>query len=255
MVDFPESAHHSYFFLSKREQDLAISRIEADRGDVEAQPFSLTMCLVHFLDPKIYGFCALFFCLNLVSTSLSYFLPIILQSGMGFSEDRSILLAAPQYFWAVIPVMVSSFVSDKYQLRGPTIVFNCLCVIVGFCMLGFSSQNSVRYAGTFLGTGGYIGNWAAMNAYQANNIVGQWKRATFAAAVSACNGLGGIAGAFIVRNNEAPKYMTAVWVSIGSHLIIMIIVGLFSLHFWERNGKQKRGLAKLEGTEGFLYTY
>lgn len=60
-----------------------------------------------------------------------------------------------------------------------------------------------------------MSNWAALNAYQANNIVGQWKRATVAASVTACNGLGGIAGSFIVRHQEAPTYTTAVWVSIG----------------------------------------
>ena len=43
----------------------------------------------------------------------------------------------------------------------------------------------------------------------------QWKRAVTAAAVTACNGLGGIAGSFIVRQNEAPRYITAIWVSIG----------------------------------------
>ncbi|KAK5013920.1 hypothetical protein LTR60_003617 [Cryomyces antarcticus] len=82
-------------------------------------------------------------------------------------------------------------------------------------MLGFSSQVTVRYIGTFLATGAYVSNWAALNAYQANNIVGQWKRAFTAAAVTAFNGAGGIAGSFIVRQNEAPRYFTAVWVSIG----------------------------------------
>lgn len=84
-------------------------------------------------------------------------------------------------------------------------------------MLGLvpSSQVAVRYIGTFLATGAYISNWAALNAFQANNVVGQWKRATTAAAVTACNGLGGVAGSFIVREHEAPRYGTAVWISIG----------------------------------------
>jgi hypothetical protein len=73
----------------------------------------------------------------------------------------------------------------------------------------------VRYIGTFLATGAYVSNWAALNAYQANNIVGQWKRATVAAAITACNGLGGIAGSFVVRSQEAPWYPTAVWIAIG----------------------------------------
>lgn len=76
MVDFPENAHKSFRFLTAEEQNLALTRISNDRGDVKAEEFSLGKCLVHFLDPKIYGFCALLFCLNLVSTS-KYQLPVI----------------------------------------------------------------------------------------------------------------------------------------------------------------------------------
>jgi hypothetical protein len=43
----------------------------------------------------------------------------------------------------------------------------------------------------------------------------QWKRAVTAATVTALNGLGGVAGSFIVRQTEAPHYVTAIWVSIG----------------------------------------
>lgn len=78
-----------------------------------------------------------------------------------------------------------------------------------------SKQLAVRYIGTFLATGAYVSNWAALNAFQANNVAGQWKRAATSAAVTAFNGLGGVAGSYIVRSQEAPKYQTAVWVSIG----------------------------------------
>lgn len=255
MIDFPESAENSFHFLTPAEQEWAKTRIAKDRGDVEAEPFSWGKCLVHFKDPKLYGFCSLFFCLNLVSTSLSYFLPIILQTGMGYSSDQAIMLSAPQYFYAVIPVIVSSIVGDRYQLRGLVITFNCICTVVGFAMLGFASQNTVRYVGTYLATGAYVSNWAAMNAYQANNIVGQWKRATFAASITACNGLGGIAGAFIVRSPEAPRYITAIWVSIGSHILIIAIVAIFTTYFWFANGQQIKGTRILEKTLGFRYTY
>jgi MFS family permease len=215
MVDFPENAHKSFMFLNKEESEIAANRIEKDRGDVEPEEFSWSKVLVHAKDPKIYGFCVLYFLQNLVSTSLSYFLPIILQGGMGFSSDKAILLSAPPYYYAVIPAILSSLVGDKYQLRGPIITFNSICLIVGFCMLGFSDQVTVRYIGTYLATGAYVANWAGMATYQANNIVGQWKRVFTAAAVTAFNGAGGIAGSFIVRQPEAPRYMTAIWVSIG----------------------------------------
>ena len=121
------------------------------------------------------------------------------------------------YYWAIVPVLFTSLVGDNYRIRGPLIVFNALCTIIGVLMLGrlVSSQVTTRYVGTFLATGAYVSNWAALNAFMANNIVGQWKRATIGAAVSACNGLGGVAGSYIVRQQEAPGYLTAVWVSVG----------------------------------------
>ncbi|KAJ9627301.1 hypothetical protein H2203_003763 [Taxawa tesnikishii (nom. ined.)] len=172
IVDFPENSRNSFMFLTQMEQEIAVARIQRDRGDVSPEKFTLGKVLKHAGDVQIYGFCCMFFLLNLVSTSLSYFLPIILQSGMGFSENQSILLSAPPYYYAVVPVIISSVVGDRFRLRGPVIVFNCLCLVVGFCMLGFADQVTVRYVGTYLATGAYVSNWAALNAYQANNIVG-----------------------------------------------------------------------------------
>lgn len=255
MVDFPENAHRSFYFLTKEESIIAASRIQKDRGDVEVEPFTWKKVLRHASDTKVYGFCCMYFLLNLVSTSLSYFLPIILQSGMGFSTNKAILLSAPPYYYAVIPTILSSWIGDSFQLRGPVIVFNSICLIVGFCMLGFSNQVTVRYIGTYLATGSYVANWAALNAYQANNIVGQWKRVFTAAAVTACNGAGGIAGSFIVRQNEAPRYITAIWVSIGSHILMIAFVGIFSAYFISANKSQKTGKRTIENTAGFRFTY
>ncbi|KAF3059664.1 putative transporter C11D3.18C [Daldinia childiae] len=255
IVDFPEEAHRSFWFLTPEEQELAVARINADRKDVEPDPFSWGKVFIHARDPKVYGFACMFFLLNLVSTALSYFLPIILQNGMGFDENQSILLSAPPYYYAVIPVLLSSMIGDRFRLRGPVIIFNCVTLIVGFCMLGFSEQVTVRYVGTYLATGAYVSNWAALSAYQANNIAGQWKRAFTAAAVTALNGAGGIAGSFIVRSQEAPHYLTAVWVSIGSHILIIGIVGAFSTYFFFANKLASQGKILIEGVEGFKYTY
>lgn len=248
MVDFPENSHKSFHFLSDGEAKVVTARIQRDRGDVQIEPFSLGKLLVHVRDVKVYGFAVLYFLLNLVSTSLSYFLPIILQSGMGFSTNQAILLSAPPYYYAVIPGILSSWVGDRLQVRGPIITFNSLCLIAGFGMLGFADQVTVRYVGTYLATGAYVANWAALNAYQANNIVGQWKRVFTAATVTILNGAGGIAGSYIVRQNEAPRYMTAIWISIGSHILMIVFVGLFSIYFYMANQRQTKGKRTIEHT-------
>lgn len=62
IVDFPENSSNSFRFLTANEQALVETRITKDRGDVKAEDFAWQKCIVHFKDPKIYGFCALFFC-------------------------------------------------------------------------------------------------------------------------------------------------------------------------------------------------
>lgn len=140
--------------------------------------------------------------------------------------------------------------------------------------LPVSKQVTVRYIGVFLATGAYVSNWAALNAFQANNVVGQWKRAATAAAITACNGLGGVAGSYIVRQQEAPQYLTAVWVSVGyvspcnrlfvwlanigarSHILLIAIVAAFSLYFYVANRQQSKGTKIIEGvvcSATFLY--
>jgi sugar phosphate permease len=172
MIDFPENSHKSFWFFDKRQSQIMANRIHRDRGDVTADKFTWSKVLVHASDGKIWGFAVMYFLLNMVSTSMSYFLPTILHNGLGFSSDKSILLNAPVYYWAVVPALLSSFIGDKYSIRGPVIIFNSISLIVGFCMIGFVDQSTVRYIGTFLTTGAYIANWAAVNAYMTSNITG-----------------------------------------------------------------------------------
>lgn len=252
---FPEKVAKTRWFLTQAEADEVIATLNSESKDAGApEPFTLSAILKPFLDVKIYAFSILFFLQNVVSTALSYFIPTILV-GMGFTSDTSILLYAPPYYYAVIPVIITSFIADRIALRGPIIIFNAVCLIVGMSMLGFPSNVAVRYVGVLFATGAYVSNWAALNAYQMNNITGQWKRATVAATVSGCNALGGIAGSYIFKASEAPWYPTAVWISIGSHILIIAIIGLCAGLFWRANRRARAGKGVIEGVDGFRYIY
>ncbi|KAK0624587.1 major facilitator superfamily domain-containing protein [Bombardia bombarda] len=248
MIDFPEFSHRSFRFLTPDEASIASSRIQQDRGDLFAQEFALEKVLVHAKDAKVWAFASLFFLQNIVSTALAYFVPIILENGLGYSSNAAIVLSAPPYYYAVVPVLISSWFADRFRVRAPVITFNAICMIAGFAILGFAKNSGARYFGVFLSTGAYVANWAALSAYQANNINGQWKRVFTAAACTMFNGAGGIAGSFIVRNIEAPQYITAVWVSIGSHILMISIIGMLSIYFYLANNSKKDEPAILEET-------
>ncbi|KAK4193168.1 major facilitator superfamily domain-containing protein [Podospora australis] len=255
MVDFPENSHKSFRFLTEEEAKIVSGRIQKDRGDVFPQEFSIIEVLKHAKDLKIWGFACLFFMQNIVSTALAYFVPIILENGLGYSANAAIILSAPPYYYAVVPVLISSWFADRFRIRAPIITFNALCLITGFAVLGFAHNSGARYFGVFLATGAYVANWAALTAYQANNVVGQWKRVFTAAACTMFNGAGGIAGSYIVRNSEAPYYPTAVWVSIGSHILMISVVAALSIHFYLANRSLKLRNRVLEHTDGFRFTY
>ena len=145
IVDFPEKSENSFCFLDEAERKIAVKRINRDRGDVIPTTFSWKEVLKQFLDPKIYGFAATFFLLNLVSTALSYFLPImsvyslhldianrwkvcnaawaLAQTRQSCCPLRSVqmsrirlqrgLTPLKPYYYAVIPVLISSRVGDS----------------------------------------------------------------------------------------------------------------------------------------------
>jgi hypothetical protein len=96
LVPFPDcNPEKAWNFLNKREVDFIVARVNADRADVTTEPFNLIKFLKPGLDLKIWGFAMCFCCLTTVSYALAYFLPQILNGGMGFSVGASQCLVAP----------------------------------------------------------------------------------------------------------------------------------------------------------------
>lgn len=60
LVDFPDRASKSWRFLSKKESDWVVRRINNDRHDGNLEAFSLKKFLKPALDPKIWGFALIF---------------------------------------------------------------------------------------------------------------------------------------------------------------------------------------------------
>jgi hypothetical protein len=93
IVDFPEHAAKrsktTLPFLNEKEAAFMCARIEKDRHDVVAEPFNLGKYMRGILDLKILAFGCLFGLTTTVTYAIAYFLPIILNVGMGFSVGAS----------------------------------------------------------------------------------------------------------------------------------------------------------------------
>jgi MFS family permease len=93
IVDFPELAAKrtktSLPFLNEKEVAFVCARIEKDRHDVVLEPFNLGKYMRGACDLKILAFGALFGLTTTTTYAIAYFLPIILNTGMGFSVGMS----------------------------------------------------------------------------------------------------------------------------------------------------------------------
>ncbi|KAF2713991.1 MFS general substrate transporter [Pleomassaria siparia CBS 279.74] len=259
LVDFPDKAHKSFKFISQRESEFIIARVNKDRGDGNVEPFAAGKFFRAGLDLKIWGFALIFFNSTTVTYALAYFLPIILSQNMGFSIGASQCLVAPPYAFAAIVMYGTGWLGDKYHVRGPIICFNMLLCIIGLPIMGFHKNANIRYFGVFLTTAGANSNIPAAMSYQANNIRGQWKRAFCSATLVGFGGVGGIAGSLVFRTQDAPNYRPGLYACIACCLFTLMIVGVQTLWSLRQNKRADRGEIELENDgddkKGFRYTY
>ena len=129
IVDFPELATKSWGlkFLNQKEVDFVVARIEKDRHDAFPVKFNLKSYLANCGDLKVWGFATLFGLTTTITYAIAYFLPIILNEGMGFNVAASQCLIAPPYVLAAIVMYAFAYYGDKWHIRSPFIIFNgCL---------------------------------------------------------------------------------------------------------------------------------
>ncbi|VUC24524.1 unnamed protein product [Clonostachys rosea] len=254
ILDFPDRAYLKSSLLTKEECDLVMAAIDADRSDAADEPWDFKKWISSGKDPLIYGYALIFFGLTAITYAVAYFLPIILRNQMGFSLAASQCLIAPPYFAAACWMYLTAWISDKYRIRGPIMIFNTLVGTVGLCLMGFVKNSGVAYFGVFLICCGFNTNIPACMTYQSNNIRGQWKRAFSSATLIGTGGIGGIAGSLMFRSQDAPAYRPGMYASIGCAVLTLIVICFNTWYFKRENAKADRGEKVLQGHPDFRYT-
>ncbi|CZT10556.1 related to permease of the major facilitator superfamily [Rhynchosporium graminicola] len=257
LLGFPDQAGaRSLRFLTADEQKCIIMRVNADRGDANVTKFSWMKWAAAGTDWKIWAYALIFGSITTVSYALAYFLPIILNEGLGYDAGTAQCLIAPPYVFAGIMMALTGWAGDKYRMRGPALVFNAMLAIIGLSLVGFHPNSKVRYFGVFLATAGANANVPVCMAYQANNIRGQWKRAFCSATLVGFGSLGGIVGSTVFRSQDKPGYRPGISVAIGSQALVCFLVAILTLDFKRQNAKADRNEKVLEqGDASFRYTY
>lgn len=257
IVDFPELAAKKGLgkkFLTEQEAEFVVARIEKDRHDAIPEDFNIKKYLSNALDLKIWGFACLFGLTTTMTYAIAYFLPIILNEGMGFGVAASQCLIAPPYVLAAIVMFAFAWAGDKYHIRSPFIIINGIVGLIGLALMGFVHNVGVRYFGVFLATTAANANVPCVLTWQANNIRGQWKRALCSATLVGFGGIGGIIGGTVFRAQDKPGYIPGITACMIAAGLIVVIALALDFKFMRANKRAAAGGKPIEGLVGFRYT-
>ncbi|KAL5583873.1 hypothetical protein FOVSG1_015224 [Fusarium oxysporum f. sp. vasinfectum] len=255
IVDFPDrAAKNTWRFLSTAEISFIMRRINRDRNDAKGEGWSFRKWASSGLDLKIWGFALCLFSCTTLTSALSFFLPIILRENMDMSVAEAQCLSTPPYIVAAGFMLLIAWVGDRYKIRGPLLLINCVLGLIGLPILGFASNPGLRFFSTFLICMSGPGGIPTCMAYQANNIRGHWKRAFCSATLIGFGGIGGIAGSLVFRQQDSPTYRPGVYAGIACSILTLVIVVINTIKFRRDNKLADEGKKVIEGDPNFRYT-
>ncbi|KAF9256907.1 MFS general substrate transporter [Marasmius fiardii PR-910] len=232
--DFPDRNT----FLTEAQTTFVLRRIEDDRGDSIPDEITARKVLHHLSDWTNWVYGTMLACSSLPAYMLTLFLPTILK-GMDFTTAQSLLLC--------FTVMFFAWISDRMKHRAAFICIQALMTLSGCSMTAFGGSTATRFAGKRGTQSGLFG---------ANNVLSHSKRSVQSAVTITGSGIGGIIASSVFRQQDSPKYLPGLWVTIGAQILCIVLAVMMSFRFYILNRLSKEGRLgrPLEGQVGFLYT-
>ncbi|KAF8458798.1 MFS general substrate transporter [Kalaharituber pfeilii] len=241
-------------FLSRSEATSLQSLLDADSHH-ERQEFNWTDVRKAFKEWKVYTAAIICIGVALPTFSFALFLPSII-TGLGFAATDAQLMTVPPYVAAFIFTVGTGYFSDRHKSRGVPLFIFTLIGMVGYILLLSTPADlqGVKYFATFLVAVGVFVASGLNIPWLGNNLRGQMFRATGSAVQVAVGQLGGIAGAYIYRQPNAPRYFLGHGLALG-FLGMAAVVTVVQWYLLKR-ANLRLDKEKAEGKEddGFRYT-
>ncbi|TLD32803.1 hypothetical protein PspLS_00254 [Pyricularia sp. CBS 133598] len=231
--------------LDPEEREHALRRMREDASgsstiDVDDEKFNWYWVKMALLAPQTYLLSLLWFFLLVPLYSFSLFLPTIIF-GMGYTSTTAQLLTAPPNMTGFVSVIVCSYLSDRFKVRGPFIAGGTVLGIIGYSMLLGSERNPVKYAGTFFIGLGVFQCSALMMGWCSNNLAPHYVRATGVGVIISLANCSAFIGTFIYLSDHAPRYILGHAIALGALCLTFVLTCVLIAYLRWENGKRERG--------------
>ncbi|KAM9929732.1 hypothetical protein OXX80_009590 [Metschnikowia pulcherrima] len=248
-------------FLTPRERDFIVSRVKfssnSGSANVEANeivPVNMgetnandkKWVFAVFKDWQAWCMLMVYYGVCVPLYGVSLFTPTIIKT-LGYTSTRAQLMSAPIYIVAAVYSIVQAWISDKVGLRSPFLLFNFLCMAVGYvvclCIDPRDFPHTI-YGACFLIALGIYPAFPLVVIWFSNNLAGSYKRAV---GMAFQIGIGNFSGAFasnFYRTQDSPKFTLGHALELGFIVMGLIFMTIVVLGYIMINKKRRRDLAK-----------
>ena len=250
--DFPQDAT----WIREDERRAIVQGLERDRHDAkhDHRHISLKECLRYLSEGHAWWMGVCFGCSTVSTYALAFFAPIIIQS-LGYTGRQALVLTSPPYLVGVVYAIALSFWSDKIKMRSPFIVFNCIIVLIGLCMVAYVKNPHTRYAGLFLAIFGSAHNIPMVISFASSATVDNGRRGVYVALQTAWGAVGGAIASVVYRQAQAPTYGDGIKTTLALTALLAVMTTLQAFYYKKRNAQADAGELVIYGIPAFRYMY
>jgi len=207
----PRSASEAKF-LGEEEKSLAFHRIQMDSSSIVSEKLNIRESLVIFKYPSTYCFILIEICLGVPIQSVALFMPQIIQR-LGYDTLKTNLYTVAPNVGGAAMLLILAFSSDYFRIRFPFIMLGFLLTFIGFVIYAaiedVEANIHLAYFATFMMVWGTSAPSVLLSTWYNNNIAHEGRRLLLTSVGVPCANVMGLVSSNIFRQNEAPKYETA----------------------------------------------
>jgi len=221
IVVLPSTVDKAKFFTDD-ERKLAVARLLADRplavdenGDtvIIPEPFSWYRVREAVFSVKTWLSAIAYFAILSALYSFGLFVPSIIK-GLGYSAIDAQLYSVPPDAVAAVLTVLAAWASDRYKIRGPSMLAFLPLAIIGYAVIGHTDNVHVKYGMLFMMASGLYPSVPPVLVWLSTNYTSHYTRATAIGLQLAIANCGGFVAAFVYPADQAPTYTP-------SHTLIM----------------------------------
>jgi MFS family permease len=160
---------------------------------------------------------------------------------VGFTAVRAQGLTAPPFFLSFLITILSTYIADKTQQRGFTLMFLSALGGVGYVMLAACKSVGARYAGVFFAAAGVFPTIANILPWTTNNQGSDTRRGAGIVILNIIGQCGPVLGTRLYPTREGPFYVKGQSVCAAfMFFTTLLVVGLRTLLWWENKKMDKQ---------------